>query len=411
MVNRSSSIVRRNKMRILDLAFKDLSQILRDKKSLFFLVAMPIVFTLFMGFAYRAGNGDEKTDQRLPLAVVAGSDSRLSQMLLERLETSDALKIVRLEQAAALESLQKGEVAGVLVIPVSFGGQAAGGTNPQLTLIAEANSSAGQALYQALRVPVSQLLSAVEVANLSAETQANPAEFSPALELAWAKWDANSRLELVRTEQAVAAPKSDWTGGNPYNQASPGILVQFAIFGLTTSAQILVSERKTRTLQRLMTTAMRPWEIIAGHLLAMFALTFLQTALLVIFGQFALGVDYLREPLGTLLVAVGLGLWVASLGLLIGVIAKSDDQVILFSMLAMFLFSALGGTWFPLEASGGAFAALGRLMPSAWAMTGLQNLLIRGLGSASTLLPTGILLAYAAGFFGLAVWRFKKMEI
>ncbi len=39
-------------MRILDLAFKDLAQILRDKRSLLFLVAMPIVFTLFMGFAY-----------------------------------------------------------------------------------------------------------------------------------------------------------------------------------------------------------------------------------------------------------------------------------------------------------------------------------------------------------------------
>ena len=130
-----------------------------------------------------------------------------------------------------------------------------------------------------------------------------------------------------------------------------------------------------------------------------------------VFGQLALGVDYLREPLGTLLVSVTLGLWVASLGLLIGVLAKSDDQVILFSMLAMFLFSALGGTWFPLEAAGGAFAAIGRLMPSAWAMTGLQNMLIRGLDSASTLLPAGILFTYAAGFFALAVWRFRKMEM
>jgi ABC-2 type transport system permease protein len=50
-------------------------------------------------------------------------------------------------------------------------------------------------------------------------------------------------------------------------------------------------------------------------------------------------------------------------------------------------------------------------MPSAWAMTGYQNILIRGLDFSSILLPTGILLAYAAGFFLLAVWRFVKMEI
>jgi ABC-2 type transport system permease protein len=216
---------------------------------------------------------------------------------------------------------------------------------------------------------------------------------------------------LVRVEQAVAEESSDWTGGNPYNQASPGILVQFAIFGLITSAQILVQERKTRTLQRLMTTAMKPWEIVAGHLLAMFTLTFLQTMLLVVFGQLALNVNYMREPIGTLLVSVALGLWVASVGLLIGVIAKADDQVILFSMIAMFLFSALGGTWFPLESAGGAFAAIGRLMPSAWAMNGLQNILIRGLGLESAWMPSGILLAYATGFFLLAVWQFRKMDV
>jgi ABC-2 type transport system permease protein len=185
----------------------------------------------------------------------------------------------------------------------------------------------------------------------------------------------------------------------------------FAIFGLVTSAQILVQEKKTRTLQRLMTTAMKPWEIVAGHTLAMFALTFLQTAMLVIFGQLVLHVNYLREPLGTLFVSIALGLWVASLGLLIGVVAKTDDQVILYSMVAMFMFSALGGTWFPLESAGGAFAAIGKALPTAWAMNGLQNILIRGLGLGSVWMAVGMLSAYALGFFLLAVWRFRRMEI
>jgi hypothetical protein len=45
-------------------------------------------------------------------------------------------------------------------------------------------------------------------------------------------------------------------------QASPGILVQFAIMELVTCGQILVQER---TLQRMLTTSMRPWQIVAGH--------------------------------------------------------------------------------------------------------------------------------------------------
>ena len=412
-------------MKILDLALKDLAQMLRDKRSLLFIVAMPIVFTIFMGFAYRGGaQNDVDADNRIPLALVDPQPgSRLNQLFLARLESSDSLRVIPMSQEEALDAFFEGEVAGVLVIPVGFSeqveaGKAGVGTgqNPtQLSLIAEAASSDGQSLYQSLRVVISELMSAVKVAQISAEVQSNPAEYVPSLELAWQKWDENSQLNLVRVEQAQAEEteeaESDWTGGNPYNQASPGILVQFAIFGLITSAQIMVQERRTRTLQRLMTTAMRPWEIVAGHLLAMFTLTFLQTVMLVLFGQLALGVNYLREPVGTLLMSVMLGSWVASMGLLIGVIAKAEEQVILYSMIAMFLFSALGGTWFPLEAAGGAFGALGRTMPSAWAMNGYQNILIRGLGLESAGMPAMILFIYAAGFFGLAVWRFRKMDV
>jgi len=402
-------------MRILDLAFKDLSQMLRDKRSLLFIVAMPIIFTLFMGFAYRGSTqSDEETDDRIPLALVDPQpDSRLNKMFFTRLESSDSIKVVVMNEDEAMDAFRKGEVAGVLVIPNGFSEQVEAGKEAQLQLIAEASSSAGQSIYQLLRVQISQLMSEVDVARISADVQSNPDEFVPSIELAWSKWDENSKLSLVRVEQAVVeeTESEDWTGGNPYNQASPGILVQFAIFGLITSAQILVQERKTRTLQRLMTTAMKPWEIVAGHMLAMFALTFLQTVMLVVFGQLALKVNYLREPLGTLFVSVALGLWVASMGLLIGVIAKGDEQVILYSMIAMFLFSAMGGTWFPLEAAGGAFAAIGKAMPSAYAMNGYQNMLIRGLGLESVWMSVGILALYALGFFGLAVWRFRKMDV
>jgi ABC-2 type transport system permease protein len=334
-------------------------------------------------------------------------------MFFTRLESSDSIKVTVMNEDEAMDAFRKGEVAGALIVPDGFSEQAEAGKDAQLNLIAEGASSQGQSLYQLLRVPISQLMSAVEVARISADVQSNPDEYVPSIELAWSKWDENSKLSLVRVEQAVAGESGseDWTGGNPYNQASPGILVQFAIFGLITSAQILVQERKTRTLQRLMTTAMKPWEIVAGHMLAMFALTFLQTAMLVLFGQLALHVNYLHEPLGTLLVSIALGLWIASMGLLIGVIAKADEQVILYSMIAMFLFSALGGTWFPLEAAGGAFAAIGKAMPSAWAMNGYQNILIRGLGLESVWMGVGILSAYAMGFFLLAVWRFRKMDV
>jgi ABC-2 type transport system permease protein len=414
-------IARRYTMRMIDLVIKDLSQILRDKRSVLFLVAMPIVFTFFMGFAYQTGKDSESQDPRMSLAwVETGPMDDLSQMLYTRLEESDTLRPVLMEKDAALESLDRGEVDGVLMIPSKFSEQVGGAIvsgqliqSPigQIKLITDITSTKGQSLYQLLRVPVSQLMGAVEIGQMSVDELGDPAEFVPALELAWDKWGENSSQNLVRVELAVAQETESWFGDNPYNQASPGILVQFAIMGLVTSAHILVRERKSRTLQRLMTTELKSWEIMFGHMLGMFVIVFAQVAILIIFGQLVLGVGYLREPVSVMLVAVALGLWVSSLGLLIGLVAKGDDQVILYSMIAMFIFSALGGAWFPLETAGRIFVMIGKILPSAWAMTGLQNVLIRGLSLSSAWQPVGVLLAYALGFFIIAMWRFRTMEV
>ncbi len=99
------------------------------------------------------------------------------------------------------------------------------------------------------------------------------------------------------------------------------------------------------------------------------------------------------------------------MGLFIGMLARGEEQVILFCLIAMFLFTSLGGAWFPLEVTGKTFYAIGHLTPGAWAMDGLQNIVVRGLGMASAWQPAGILLAYALGFFALAVWRFWAREV
>jgi ABC-2 type transport system permease protein len=186
------------------------------------------------------------------------------------------------------------------------------------------------------------------------------------------------------------------------------MIVMFAILSLTTCSMVLYLERKGKTLERLLTTSIRQAEIIGGHILAVFSVVFLQEVLLISFGQFIFGVNYLREPAGILLMMAALALWVACLGLLIGTVSSSPEKVILWSLIAMFLFSALGGTWWPLEIAGEVFSAIGHISPAAWAMDGFQNIVLRGQGLASTFLPAGALFAFGAAFFALAVWRFKS---
>jgi ABC-2 type transport system permease protein len=172
---------------------------------------------------------------------------------------------------------------------------------------------------------------------------------------------------------------------------------------------VIVNERKTRSLQRLLTTATSRFQILCGHYLAILAMIFSEFLILILFGQL-LQVDYLRLPLATLLVAATSAVCIAALGLLIGVLAKSEEQAVMFSLIPMFVLSGLGGAWVPLEVTGATFQAVGHFSPIAWALDGFKNIVVRGLGFNSVLLPAAALLGYAVLFFGLALWRFWRVS-
>jgi ABC-2 type transport system permease protein len=394
-------------MRILDLAIKNITQILRDKMAFLFLLIMPMVFTFFMGFVFGAGAAE--ADTRLPVGWVnQDEDGLMSTHLENMLADSGVLRLEVLEnQDSANEQVRSGELAGVIVVPEDFSQVTLAGGTARLTLIADEGSPNGQAVRETVRPLVVRLLSAGEISRLSTEYN-NPQGQAAALDAAVQAWSSPKLNIDVRPVYAAGSEAEERT--NPYNQMSPGMLVQFVLFGLITSGMVLVNERKDRTLQRMMTTAMDRSSIIAGHVLSMFTITLVQQVILVIFGQALLGVDYLRQPLAVLVMMVSLALFVAALGLLVGVVAKREEQVILFSMVFMFVLTALAGAWFPLDVTGPAFNTIGHLTPGAWAMDGFQNIVLRGMGLSSVLLPAAVVLGYAALVFGIALWRFRYAE-
>ncbi|MDR3576582.1 MAG: ABC transporter permease [Anaerolineaceae bacterium] len=406
-------------MRIITLTLKDISQILRDKRSFLFMLLMPVVFTGFMGFAL--GRGSTSSDQNLALGWTnQDGNSPLSQNLRNAIEAAGGLRLVELDESQAKEQVQQGKLVGDLNIPTGFSRQALAGEKVQLTLVADDSSSTGQTIHQIVQTALMRSLSTVEIARLALQQQltsskpfasqaAQQTALLQTLDQASQAWHKPGvTLNLVKSQTVVNTTIQ--AKANSYNQSSPGMLVQFAIFGLVNTAVILVNERKSKTLQRLQTSSMNRAGIITGHLLAMFMIVLVQGIVLVTFGQIFLGVDYLRQPLAVFLMVAALALWIACLGLAIGVMVKGEEQVLIWSMLAMFLFSALGGCWFPLEVTGGAFSVIGHWMPSAWAMDGFQNIVIRGLGLSAVLLPAAILIGYGLAFFALAAWRFAKND-
>jgi ABC-2 type transport system permease protein len=404
-------------MRLIHLAGKDLLEIIRDWKSALFLVVMPILFTLFFGFILAPS--DTGGGARLPVGLLTRDQSGdLATYLWELLAASDVVCPVAVDEAEGPgidEQVRDGALAAAIVVPEGFSREALAGESPPLTAVADQATTAGQTAYHGIETAVSRLMSAVKTARISAEEYAagegfasdaaQAAYLADAVDLAVAAWQQPPLR--VATEQATAAAAQGDEVPSGFDQASPGMMVQFAIFGLITSAMVLVVERKTGALKRLLTTPTPRAAVIGGHLLAMFLVVFLQQALLVAVGHFFFGVAYLRAPVATLAMMAALSLWAASLGLLIGALGQREEQVVTWSLIAMFIFAGLGGAWFPLEVAGGAFSTIGHLMPTAWALEGLQNIVVRGQGLGSVLLPAGILFGYAAAFFGLAVWQFR----
>ncbi len=408
-------------MRVMDLAIKDVLQLVRDWKAALFLLVMPIVFTLLFGLAFGGAGGAE--DSRLPVGLVDREQSRLGASLLQLLETSAAIRPEVLtgrdaEPKRLEKRLQDGELAGVVIVPEGYEQRLLAGETAPLTLLADESQGAGTTARGEVQAAALRLAGSVEAARLGAEAFAERAtltddearaEFTWAtIDRAVAAWQSPPVTVSAAQSGALAAEAEAQTmAQSGYSHTSPAMMVQFAIAGLIGAAEVLVLERRSRALRRLLTTAISRVEIVLGHYLAMFAMIAAQLIILIAFGQLLLGVGYMRAPLATGLLVLATALWTASLGLLIGVLAKTEDQVIIYSLVPMFILSGMGGAWMPLEFTGKTFQSIGHLLPTAWAMDGFKNVIVRGLGLESVLLPVGIMLAYGVVLFALAVWRFR----
>lgn len=401
-------------MRVIDLALNDLRQLVRDWKTFIFLLVMPVVFTFLFGFAF---GGNSTADPRLSLAVWDADNSPLSQRLVAALQASDVVRID--ESTVEMDELPQyvadEHVSAAVIIPAGFAAALTTGEAVPVQIIA-----AGQAGYTAqseVQEVVSRLASARQAADFSAsiareqgqvdETSA-VAYHDAALAKATSAWN-NPPVDLRVTAVSALAEQAAESNANTsvFAHSSPGMMAQFAIAGLMGAAGILVVEKKTGSLRRLLTTNMSRGQILLGHFLAMFIMILLQLSVLILFGQLVLDLPYLSQPLATILVTLATAIFCAALGLLIGTISKTEEQAIVFSLVPMFLLAALGGAWVPLEVTPDLFQQVARLTPLAWVIDSYKDILVRGQGVAAVTTAVLVLLVYAVVAAGIAAWRFR----
>ncbi len=396
-------------IRILDIAFNDILQLMRERMTFFFLLVMPIAFTLLFGYAFGAFGGGP-SDARLPVGYLDLDGSSLSKRLHGVLAAS---QVVRLDEdpARTLADLDRlvadDKLPAAVVVPAGYGRAMASGKSAKLTLIADTGSTAGTTIEAEILSAANRLDGAVTTAAITERVTQGRAPYAHALDSALAAWD---EPPIAVAETTSGAIRQQSGGDMGFAHTAPAFMLQFAIAGLMTAAQFVVAERKSRALQRLLTTATRRVHILLGHYTAMLILILTQFMLLILFGALVLKVAYAQDVGATLLVAVCAALCIAGLGLFIGILARTEEQAVIFSLIPMFVFSGLGGVWVPLEVTGETFRTIGHVSPLAWAMDGFQNVAMRGLGLSSVLLPAAALVGYAALFFTLAAWRFWAAE-
>jgi ABC-2 type transport system permease protein len=104
--------------KVLFLALKDLKVLLSSKGNIFWVFGFPVLFALFFGAIY-SGIGKEPTG--INIAIVDEDKSEFSGSFVSKLESEEALKIVRADRDGAIEQVRKGQIAAAVVLKKGFG--------------------------------------------------------------------------------------------------------------------------------------------------------------------------------------------------------------------------------------------------------------------------------------------------
>lgn len=195
--------------------------------------------------------------------------------------------------------------------------------------------------------------------------------------------------------------------GNYGMSSTAGFSLVFALtmIGVTTIPQLMMEEKQSHTLQALLVSPATPTKIILAKALAgMFFATLAFLFCLLFYGSAVLQWG--------ILVAAGLlfGVFAISLGLFGGTWVENRQQmallvwgttpVIFLSMIA-FLLEGLLPDW---------MVSLASLLPGAAMIQAVCLGFVQELSLSATLIPLGVLAAWAIGGMGLVIWRLQRYD-
>jgi ABC-2 type transport system permease protein len=363
---------------------KEMTHMLRDPRTLVFIFLMPIMQLVLLGFV---NNTDIKN---VPTVVFNQDNSSASRALLDSFNATGyfSFDYAVFSQVEVNDLIDSGKASVGIVIPPNYGASLAtgktadvlvllDGSNPTVAgsvlsaaaLVGQAHGASVRTKQQSLRGPAGNVSSPVDVRTRVL--------FNP---------DLLSSYNIV-----------------------PG-LVAMILFQTATSltALAIVKERERGTIEQLIVTPIRSWELIVAKIIPYILVSFANTILIMAVGTFLFGVP-MRGSLVLLFSLVGLYLLpTLGLGLLISTSARTQQQAQLMTMPIMLPSMLLSGVFFPTSSLPVFLQMVGNLLPLTYFVYILRSIVIKGVG-LNMIMPQVIALTiFAVLLLGLAARRFQK---
>ena len=380
--------------------------------TLVFFLGLPLLFTFAVGTGLQGmmGGAGAPEELRIPIDVRLNDDGPLVNALL------DTFVEVNLHPTF-VDTLR--EDAYGLVVPSDFSERLLAGGTASLVLHTVPNSSAAPAVEQAVRAAQGRVGAAVLVARtgvaqarlagILSTSDEERAFFGRVLEETLAATAHPPALVGVRWPADTAVVESR-DMATSIEQASAGQLVTWVQITLLGAAEVLVNDRLSGTLRRILALPASRFLILTGKLLARLCLGLLQMTLLLAAGALLFGVNWGHDPVAVALVSFYFALATASLGILIATFIKTRGQASSVVVGMSMALAALGGAWFPLEVTPPLFRQLVQVLPSTWAMRAYTDLLVRRADVIAVLPYLVVLCGFAILFMAIAALRFSRYQ-